>query len=1133
MGSMLISSDSILFSELYTELNHRGYEEHHALGLLIGCAQIRRSGRRRLNAAWYLAVKAGDVPVFLWRNMDGSQALEDDKVVLWTRPKSSVPKGHIDSGQSEMSASKAMVDKNTCIYQAGVAFKCNAAANRHMNAPHKSRKTLGLPLSGHAALVKDILKVEAISGMSRLESGPEGLDELLKERADYLNVPHIGDPRNTAFPTFQLNIVAAADADDASELANSLGTFGGAHVDSGDSAGCVTAMTCLMPPHPDVDEDVFFVQDFGIAIILEELSTVYFCGLHFHGGSQPRYVSGLHKDGTLYIHLTLIAYAPSTFFDTPLSEVFVAVLSKEKVVKIFSEIKDWCSQLPFQHDPSAQATYTTDSEASMELGMSFNHFTQSLLQWNAYAISQFTCHKLPRINRDKMAEEKKHQSGTWVQTGTEYEQDLNTPGDEELLLLYNSDSLSPYPYGNTRVHEHGFRRRDEIVAWGVKAGKSRQTICNVQAPKGAGKMVVAGAKRKSEAVSQEVDAPLAKWSRKAPAPSVESLATSTHRTNTMPTTNGDSHIPIWSLLEDAHLDSTIKQLKLMVVTRVTWEWMDTNVEGAYRSLSRGTRHWLHGVALKGSTFTESSRRNVPSKVNNIENFARVMCLLLAKWFDFPNSLSEYAQVLYVPSIWEVYKNVARAIDPKNRWITTKKVDSWIALLTTTVGHSKYDGVHTKLRGLGMLLSAAVRESTGLDKWDAQLPPNTTIHSALNPFRIIGSKGFSEDAMAQFIDQIERLYPLLDAPSIEPIKPPRSVPTIEQKLYAYLKMVFDNTSKKLPFRDFAASRRTILQPNGPYSPIHLHTWEGFFSALVYRAITHNSEYLIQHQEIVFEGVEDYLRCAKVMRIEQLYPIMGAVPLFKPPVQSDKKTKTTYAYLNTVFQNLDKSFHFAQCNLAELRHAVLAFNGPYSPTNLRMRARYFSTLVYLAITHYFMFLTKAREIMFRDIDHFTQHVSVYQHKPSSYICNPSAYGAWTWMSPESADAFWRATGETNYNNWLLGTHEKTFVELMEMFVDSVAFPTIGPLIGYLLAADYAIARVIPLGRTEEETGKVFSNLWMKMCRQIPEGRRDEMNFFNVFVLERMLCKFFRGTSDENNKGRNYMDIGLEVGASEDMS
>ncbi|KAF6746527.1 hypothetical protein DFP72DRAFT_1076366 [Ephemerocybe angulata] len=665
-----------------------------------------------------------------------------------------------------------------------------------------------------------------------------------------------------------------------------------------------------------------------------------------------------------------------------------------------------------------------------------------------------------------------------------------------------------------------------VVARGVKAGKSMQTICNVRAPKGAGETVVAGAKRKSEAVSQEVDAPPAKRSRKAPAPSVESLATSTHRTNTTLTTNGDSRIPIWTLLEDAYLDSTVKQLKamcwsvgdvqdlgtgadeigegmkslheterrrdirdawllketiqassstleassvirraqLMVVTRVAWEWMDTNVEGAYRSLSGGTRHWLHGVALKvrahiisgkpatfsaqsflrdlfakDSTFTASSRRNAPSKVDNIENFSGVMHHLLAKWFDFPNSLSEYAQgrfvkvvsdrfgteVLYVSSVWEVYKNVARAIDPKNRRITTKKVDSWIALLTTTVGHSKYDGVHTKLRGLGVLLSAAARESTGLDKWDAQLPANTTIRSALNPFRIIGSKGFSEDAMAQFIDQIERLYPLLDAPGIEPIKPPRSAPTIEQKLYAYLKMVFDNTDKKLPFRDFAASRRTILQPNGPYSSIHLRTREGFFSALVYRAITHNSEFLIQHQEIVFEGVEDYFEVC------QSYE--GVVPW----------------------------------------------------------------------------------------------------KEDAFFCDGCAYGAWTRLSPDSATQFWETTGDEEHNTWLLGNEPITFLDLVRKFTHSTAFPTMGPLIGYLLASDYALAGVVEkptireLGElvfsirkgaytglsnlgfacaTEDATAGALEVLHAEICRRLPETRRVQMGY-DVFILEHMLCKFGR--------------------------
>ncbi|KAF6742062.1 hypothetical protein DFP72DRAFT_861134 [Ephemerocybe angulata] len=135
------------------------------------------------------------------------------------------------------------------------------SANHHTNTPHKSVEDYVIHLQinlRHAALVRDILNVGAVLGMNGLANGPEQLeaadDDIIRTREQSWN------------------------------------------------------LWCMLP-HPDVDEDVFFVQDFG-----------------------------LHKDGTLYIHLTLIIYAPSTFFDTPSSEAFVAIPSKEKVAKILSEM---------------------------------------------------------------------------------------------------------------------------------------------------------------------------------------------------------------------------------------------------------------------------------------------------------------------------------------------------------------------------------------------------------------------------------------------------------------------------------------------------------------------------------------------------------------------------------------------------------------------------------------------------------------------------------------------------------------------------------------------------------------------------------------------------------------------------
>ncbi|KAJ3537074.1 hypothetical protein NMY22_g5745 [Coprinellus aureogranulatus] len=158
----------------------------------------------------------------------------------------------------------------------GVAFeRDDAANNKGMSAPHRGRKTYGQPLDPHAELVRDVLEAGASVGMDGLGRGPAKMEDLLKDRAEYLNVPLVGTSENIAFPSFQLNIASAVDSDSSGPHSTPsrkpvANRYGSAHADCGDSASATTAMTCLTEPHPDAIEDVFFIQDFGIAIIIEE-----------------------------------------------------------------------------------------------------------------------------------------------------------------------------------------------------------------------------------------------------------------------------------------------------------------------------------------------------------------------------------------------------------------------------------------------------------------------------------------------------------------------------------------------------------------------------------------------------------------------------------------------------------------------------------------------------------------------------------------------------------------------------------------------------------------------------------------------------------------------------------------------
>lgn len=99
-------------------------------------------------------------------------------------------------------------------------------------------------------------------------------------------------------------------------------------------------MTVLSKPHPDVEDELFYLLDCGIAWQLEEFSTIYFSGLHFHGGSQPTYRSGSRlKPYTIHYRLTLIAYPPAKLLDGN-DDIAFAALPKSKTLVIGLDMRN-------------------------------------------------------------------------------------------------------------------------------------------------------------------------------------------------------------------------------------------------------------------------------------------------------------------------------------------------------------------------------------------------------------------------------------------------------------------------------------------------------------------------------------------------------------------------------------------------------------------------------------------------------------------------------------------------------------------------------------------------------------------------------------------------------------------------
>jgi hypothetical protein len=147
--------------------------------------------------------------------------------------------------------------------------------------------------------------------MACLEKGPEEHLRVLKTQAEFSNMPRIGIDANVVHPAFQLNVVSGKEhGDRGSGVIVELGTVGKGHLDGRDSTGVNSCLTDLSEEYSDVEEQHFFLLDFGIAWVMEPLSTISFSGLHFHAGMQPRYKRIRADPKHIHYRLTLIGYTP-------------------------------------------------------------------------------------------------------------------------------------------------------------------------------------------------------------------------------------------------------------------------------------------------------------------------------------------------------------------------------------------------------------------------------------------------------------------------------------------------------------------------------------------------------------------------------------------------------------------------------------------------------------------------------------------------------------------------------------------------------------------------------------------------------------------------------------------------------
>ncbi len=109
--------------------------------------------------------------------------------------------------------------------------------------------------------------------------------------------------------------------------------------------------------------------------------------------------------------------------------------------------------------------------------------------------------------------------------------------------------------------------------------------------------------------------------------------------------------------------------------------------------------------------------------------------------------------------------------------------------------------------------------------------------------------------------LKPLFPLVRSPTFDTtlsVNAPTSsgLRRYRQHLKTYIDHVISRGDKKNPWRDLAGSRAIILQDDGPFDEHNLHTIHGLFSALIYRGVTHNSQFLREEHLVTFHNLQDW-------------------------------------------------------------------------------------------------------------------------------------------------------------------------------------------------------------------------------------------------------------------------------------
>ncbi|TFK58788.1 hypothetical protein BDN72DRAFT_906413 [Pluteus cervinus] len=975
-----------------------------------------------------------------------------------------------------------------------------------------------------------------------LACGPPNLRKSLEIQANLTNLPRIGLDGNICHPTSQLNIATATSADSTEDLKSSLGRFGGSHIDGADSTTAPTAMTILTEPHPDVDDEYFVVPELGLAWKMDEFTTILFSGLHFHGGSQPRYAVVRQAPGVHYYRLTLINYPPSTYLDHPGALAFAGLPGeKGSVMTVGIEMRDprldpltksYLEGLkaPDVERSTGQATFTYDGGELMERTSYLDNFSRNIVQMMAYFAQQVPPQYRLKFDRDNilssfsMLDEKgvRIQAKPWPYGPGWVSSDVHIgnvedPLETDMVPYNNAERIQAIREWNETIKSSGSTipisvvQQEQTVIEGNVVGnpgrrratvkRVRQTtdsedeVTNIVHPskkkktshkrdnvqkQGTRANASKKPKRKQRQQSEDSDGEdmssrmqtrdRSRFLQALNPAALDACLKTLQQMTTADILDKDIITSLTELLasglssDSTHI-SALRQISthftkikhihqvgnpiarsqgmvLMVLNMVIWEWLE--------NLIAEPADWVSSLLLRIMTCL-----SIPSKEHRLSasdfiaghtgDEAYVIhttryswssldqdvaidkaTTIIAHWLHFPDREE------YEPQAWFTRQLVDRlGIEAlllpaaeygaqqlntfvlnqgRNCRLTRQRIEDWAI-------------THLWAHPMG---SSQTKERVILEKITAHivsLYPETQVMIDL-----FTPEGGREAAQIQpLLDLLSLVHPLLDDMERQ-IK----IPHCSSKGYhvlSLLKEVQSEADKKLPFRDLAPSRKRILEDGGPYSSDHISTQAGFFSALIYRGVTHHTDFL-QQQSILFPSLSSWV--------------------------------SLYKTLSTEF-------------------------------------------------------------------------------PPNYFCDPCAYGTCTSRSVDHIPEYWDVSEREDLTSWLAEEPPISFLNLYWKLREA-EISAFGSLTTYLLVVDYAIAGkvqcpqpremgeilwdidagglkgLIKLGfpcRSVEETSQAFEIVTTMLSARLSEGDKSKMNF-SVFLVEHLLCKLVRVGKTNMYKG-----------------